>query len=168
MNSLINKYGSNNKTTSSVDNTLSDPSKTKVVYGNTIYNKTDKVNSLITKYTPQKTYDNFMNTSSSYVPIAKKVATDVYNATGNKGVFPRVAGTSITYKDKTGNKTIQLTPQEKQQFQQYIGQETEKQYSNINTNKSMETQAKDLQKILSKIYTNGENIILRGRGLSEK
>ena len=108
--------------------------------------------------------------TSKYNPSkAEKLATDIYDSTGNKGVFPRVAKNTITYKDKEENKTIQLTPREKQQLQVYIGKETEKEYSNYAVGyDSAETNAKALQKLLSRIYTEGENIILEGRGLNGK
>ena len=116
-------------------------------------------------------YNTFLNPgfTSKYNPSkAETIATDVYNATGNKGVFPRVAKNTITYKDNEENKIIQLTPTEKQQLQRYIGQETEKQFNNIDSETDMEKQAKALQKILSKVYTEGENIILKGRGINGK
>ena len=117
-------------------------------------------------------YNTFLNPgfTSTYNPSkAEKLATDVYNATGDKGVFPKVADTSITYKDDNGDsKVIQLTPDEKQQLQKYIGQETEKAYSNVSGNIYNSSGAKLLKKLLEDIYTNGENQILVGRGLNAK
>jgi len=116
-------------------------------------------------------FNTFLNPgfTSTYKPSnAEKLATDTYNETGNKGVFPRVVNKSITYKEGKDNKTIQLTPKEKKEFQQYIGKETEIRFGKLNIHSNAEERAKALQKILSQIYTDGENNILRGRGLNVK
>jgi hypothetical protein len=72
-------------------------------------------------------YNVFSNPgyTTQYSPTAaEKLVTDVYNSTGDKGIFPRVSKDTITYKDGKENKTIQLTPEEKQALQAYIGKQT--------------------------------------------
>ena len=103
----------------------------------------------------------------------EKMIVDLYNQTGDKAHFPRVAKNAITYKaEKDKNVTINLTPQEKTKLQQFIGQQTQERYSSALQNsdflnKSARDKVKYLQSILTKIYDEGEQNILKDRGIKE-
>ncbi|HBM82023.1 MAG TPA: hypothetical protein DD426_14525 [Clostridiaceae bacterium] len=105
--------------------------------------------------------------SSTYQPTqAQKLALDIYNKAGTKAQFPRVAAKTITYQGKT----YQLTPQEYNDLQKYIGQRTEQMFTWAANNENFkayrpELQAKQLQKILTDIYEEGRNMVLQQRGV---
>jgi hypothetical protein len=110
-------------------------------------------------------------TTTKYNPTdSEKLALDIYNKTGEKSQFPRVADNKITYTDKLGkSQTIQLTPKEKQDLQTYIGQQTDLVYSRFANDNSFnslsdEDKTKLLQKRLTEIYNLGKTKILEGRG----
>lgn len=103
----------------------------------------------------------------------EKLVLDIYNQTGNKTHFPRTAKKEITYKkDAKNNKTITLTAKEKYTLQKYIGQETDEKFQQLSKRSSFKSmsadaQAKQLQKLLTEIYNEGEEIILKGRKIIE-
>jgi hypothetical protein len=104
---------------------------------------------------------------------AEKMVLDIYEKTGSKIQFPRVTSNSITYKvNKEDSKTVQLTSEEKTKLQKFIGQSTNDKFNKlINdsyfTSLTAKDKAKELQKVLTEIYNNGEEYILKGRGISE-
>ena len=109
----------------------------------------------------------------------ERFVSKLYEETGLKTHFPKVAKSSITYKaDSKLNQTINLTPTEKIQFQKYIGQRTDKEFQviaktytenekNNRTSTSAIQQVKDLGSLLTDIYTEGEKKILEARGIKE-
>ena len=118
-------------------------------------------------------------TTKNVANDTEKFVTKLYNETGLKTHFPKVASDKIIYKaDSTTNKTISLTPTEKVQFQKYIGQRTNKEFEviaktytenekNNRTTTSATQQVKDLGSLLTDIYTDGEKKILEARGIKE-
>ena len=121
-------------------------------------------------------YNVFLNpgyTTKENASLAEKLALDIYRSTGDKIQFPRVAKDSITYKTgKDASEKINLTAQERNDLQKYIGQETEKQYTKLYNNqyfmkKNPKEQAKELQSLLTEIYNKGEENILKNRGIKE-
>lgn len=111
--------------------------------------------------------------------VTERFVSKLYEETGLKTHFPKVANDKITYKvDSKLNKTIALTPEEKVEFQRYIGQRTDqefqaiaKQYekdnSDVRNMKSATTQVKELGNLLSDIYADGEQRILESRKINE-
>lgn len=109
----------------------------------------------------------------------ERFVSKLYEETGLKTHFPKVAENKITYKvDNKLNQTINLTADEKIELQKYIGQRTDKEFqviakqyekdnSNARTMKSAATQIKELGNLLSDIYAEGENRILKARGIKE-
>lgn len=109
----------------------------------------------------------------------EKFVSKLYEETGLKTHFPKVAENKITYKvDNKLNQTINLTADEKIALQRYIGQRTDKEFqaiakqyekdnSNTRTMKSATTQVKELGNLLSDIYADGEKKILEARGIQE-
>lgn len=109
----------------------------------------------------------------------EKFVSKLYEETGLKTHFPKVAEKTITYKvDSETNKTINLTADEKVALQRYIGRRTNKEFqviakeyekanSNQRTQLSAKQQIKDLGKLLTDIYTEGEKKILEARGIQE-
>jgi hypothetical protein len=112
-------------------------------------------------------------TTKEQATPTEKMVLDIYNETGSKVQFPRVASSSITYKtDAENSQTIQLSPKEKTALQKYIGEKTSSEFDALAKNqsfidKSAKDKAKELQKRLTEIYNEGEEYILKGRGISE-
>lgn len=143
----------------------------------TLPNKVDTLGNDVKSFDGKNNIFNVMlnpSYTSTYNPSkAEKLALDLYENTGNTTHFPRVAKDKITYKaDKETSKTINLTSQEKNNLQRYIGKETEKAFSEYAgnptwNNKDDKEKIKDLQRRLTEIYNQGEYMILKGRGINE-
>lgn len=110
--------------------------------------------------------------SNKYQPSdVEKYILDLYDNSGQTIHFPRVAKGYIDYATGKGKKDrINLTSQEKMELQKYIGEKTAGTFKNkipsLKT-KSPQDQAKELQKVLTEIYNNGEEYILNKRGIKE-
>jgi len=92
----------------------------------------------------------------------------VYDSTGDKTIFPRVAPKSITIKGET----IQLTPKEQTTFQQTLGKDTEsriKSVMGVNETKTLSQQekddrrAKDFATAVQKAYDDAKIELLKSR-----
>lgn len=91
---------------------------------------------------------------------------ELYKNTGDTSIFPQTAPKNFSYKGEKVN----LTPQEVTDMQQFIGQKTMQTYNDLATsdrlkNASDEGKIKELRAALQKIYDEGKNNILWGRGL---
>ena len=86
----------------------------------------------------------------------------LYQSTGDKTIFPKVAPRSFT---KDGN-TINLTPKEITTFQQTMGKETESRMMGIVNDKKTgdSTKIKEMKKAIETAYDNAKMEILRARG----
>lgn len=104
---------------------------------------------------------------------AEKLVLNLYEETGSKVQFPRVANDTITYKESYDkNKTIKLTSKEKTDLQRYIGERTNKEYEWLYNEKQFNSKTskdkvKQLQSLLTSIYNDGEKKILESRGIKE-
>lgn len=107
---------------------------------------------------------------------AEKLMLDIYNQTGETKQIPSVKSKdyqSIEYKSNNGKETIQLTSKEKTDLQKYVGEKILYEYDKLYNSdkfrvKDKSTQAKELQSLLGKIRDDGEDKILKSRGLSRK
>lgn len=131
------------------------------------------------KNTPYNVLLNPSFTTKNVGNETERFVSKLYEETGLKTHFPKIAENKITYKvDNTTNATINLTADEKISLQRYIGQRTDKEFqviakqyakdnSNPRTAKLAKTQIKELGNLLTDIYTEGEKKILEGRGIQE-
>lgn len=106
---------------------------------------------------------------------AEKLMLDIYNKTGETKQIPNSSSKefqSIEYKGSNGKETIQLTAKEKTDLQKYVGEKTLSEYGKLYNssfkNKDIATQAKELQNLYQKIRDDGEDKILKSRGLLRK
>lgn len=109
-------------------------------------------------------FNIFVNpgTATTFKPNeVQKEILRVYEATGDKTIFPRVAPKSIT----TRGETITLTPKELTEFQQTLGKTTEaRMKSIIGYKEDDEKKAKELAKAIEKAYDDAKQNLLLSRG----
>ncbi|MDF2800794.1 MAG: hypothetical protein K0S61_697 [Anaerocolumna sp.] len=90
---------------------------------------------------------------------------DIAESTGDVGIYPKVADKKITLQGQT----VQLTAKELKDYQQKIGQQyLSRAGSIVNSSKSDQDKAKQLESLLRDINTSAKEDIFRGRNITLK